>query len=85
MDNQKSSSTTGVFAIFVVGGLIGSALMLLLAPASGKRARKRLRKASNRLQRRTAKNVYRTTKRVNKFVHTFLRNMNANLKERKRK
>lgn len=85
MDNQKSSSYTGVFAIFVVGGLIGSALMLLLAPASGKRARRRLRRVSNRLQRRTGKNVYRTTKRVNKGVHTFLKKMNANFKERKRK
>lgn len=84
MDNRQSSYT-GVFAIFVVGGLIGAALMLLLAPQSGKRARRRLRRASTRIQRQTGRNVYRTTKKVNKFVHTFLANMNANFIERIKK
>lgn len=84
MDNRQSSHT-GVFAIFVVGGLIGAALMLLLAPQSGKRARRRLRRASTRIQRQTGRNVYRTTKKVNKFVHTFLEKMNANFIERIKK
>ncbi len=70
--NNRKSPYTGVFAIFIVGGLIGAALMLLLAPQSGKRTRRSLHRASNRLQRQTGRNVYRTTKKVNKFVHTFL-------------
>ena len=77
--NNRKPSHSGIFAIFVIGGLIGTALMLLFAPRSGKRTRKKLQRTSTRLRRQTIANAYLSTKRVSNFIHACLQKLTSTL------
>ena len=71
MNNLKQHRSKW-FAFFVIGGLIGSTIMLLFTPRSGKRNRKQIRRVSNRLKKQAIANTYLSTKRMSYFIRKCL-------------
>ncbi len=59
MCSEKQGNKFGVFLAFLSGGLVGSALGLLFAPASGRKTRQKIRDASTTVKEKAISTTHR--------------------------
>jgi len=68
MAENNGNSTGTVILAFLVGGVIGAGLALLLAPASGEETRRKIRETGEDVKRKTDEFVADSRERIGELV-----------------